>query len=153
MKTVATVALMMINAFLLVLLVLLLISCSWFKSEAKHIAGNIVDCTTSKAKAAIKQYAPIVEHVVVMSLDAAGKAQWDIIKDTTSGLDAPDVSAAERAIGGCVIQSVINRLLDPFLDPDAPASSPLEVDKADLARGWDELRAQRYRGALFKGAQ
>lgn len=137
----------------LVILAISLAACSLFKREVKSLAGNVVDCAGDEAKAAIDQYGPTVEHVVVTSLDAAGRADWEAIKSATSGFEAPTLGDAKRALTGCVMQAVITRLLDPVIDPDAPASSPLEVDKAELAHGWDQLREQRYGGAIFKGAQ
>ena len=137
-----------------VCLLVLSTSCSWLKGETKKAVADVVDCTTKQARSAIKQYGPTVESVVVDTLDAAGRADWNKIKSATSGLSAPSLSVAERAVGGCVMQAVINRLLDPVLsNPDAPQSELIQVDKGELAAGWDQLRAQSYGGARFAGAE
>lgn len=145
MKTVAIVGVTILNGFLCALLFLMLTSCGWASGEAKHAAGSVVDCTKAKAKDAIKQFAPTVEQLVVNTVDAAGRADWNTIESATRDFSAD--------VGGCVLQSVITRLLDPDIGPDGPQSSPLAIDRAELAHGWDELRQQRYGGSLFRGAQ
>lgn len=132
---------------------LFLASCAWLKGETRKAAADVVDCTTAKAKAAITQYAPTVETVVIDSIDAAGQADWQKIKSATSGLSAPSLDDVTRAIGGCVMQAAINRILDPIVRAGAPASEPIAVDRARLAAGWDEVRAKNFGGVHFKGAQ
>ena len=144
MKTVATVALMMLNALLFVLLLLMICpGCSWFKGEAKHAGANIVDCTTDKAQSAIRQFAPTVEQLVVNTVDAAGHADWNMIESATKDFAAD--------VGGCVLAATVTRLLAEA-HQSGVMSEPLAIDRAELAHRWDQLRLQRYGGALFKGA-
>lgn len=120
-------------------------ACGWLKGEATHAASSTVDCATARAKDAIRQYAPTLEQLVTNTLDSAGHADWNTIRSATEGY-AIDT-------GGCVLQAVVTRLLTPVVEKlGAPASSPLELDRADLAHEWDELRLQRYGGATFAHA-
>lgn len=143
MKKIATVTLMLFNAFLLALLFLIVTSCGFTKRHADYTITDVVDCTTSKAKDAIHQFAPTVEQLVVNTLDTAGHADWNTIESATKNF-ATDV-------GGCVLQATVTRLLAEAHTAGV-MSSPLEIDRADLARSWDQLREQRYSGVTFKGA-
>lgn len=146
MKAIVITAFAIVDAFLILLLVLLLTGCSWFKSEAKHAGSNIVDCTTSKAKSAIKEFAPTVEQLIVNTVDTMGRADWNMIEDTTKDFSAD--------VGGCVLAATVAHLLEPIIprNPDAPQAELLEINRGELAHQWDQLRLTRYGGALFKGA-
>jgi hypothetical protein len=137
----------------LLLVLLVCSSCSWFKSEAKTVARDVVDCTTAKAKAAVVAYAPLVETVVIESIDAAGRADWTKIKTAASGVGSTVVDRGTRELFGCAMQAVVNRLLDPQLLEGRPQSEPVAVDRAALAAGWDETRTQLFGGVYFAGAQ
>ncbi len=144
MKPLLTALLFALNVLLFLALLLMLTSCSWFKSEAKNAGAAIVDCTTDKAQDAIEQFAPTVEQLIVNTVDAAGRADWTMIKSATKDFAAD--------VGGCVLAATVTRLLVEAHEAGV-MSSPIAIDRAELAARWDELRATRYGGALFRGAQ
>lgn len=143
MKTIVIVTFAILDAFLIALLVLILSGCSWFRSEAKHAGYTTIDCTTSKAKDAIKQFAPTVEQLIVNTIDTAGRADWNMVESATKDFAAD--------VGGCVLAATVSRLLAEAQQAGV-MSAPIEIDHTDLARRWEQLRASRYGGALFKGA-
>lgn len=118
-------------------------SCSWLKSEGDAAKAAVVDCTTSTAHDAIKQFGPILDALLVQAADPNGKVNWTPVKDLGKGLGAE--------LGGCVLATVVAHELAPAKpDPDAPKASPLELNAASLRDGFDEIRRAQFHGASFK---
>lgn len=114
-------------------------SCSWFTSQAKQTAGDVVDCTTDQALAVAEEYGPSVELAVRSQLSDTGKLDDISFKELAKSF-ATDT-------GRCVLARVVTRLLTPS-GGDAQAS-PLAVDTADVAAAWDAVRADLYGGKAF----
>lgn len=119
-------------------------SCSAVKEEARATAKSVVDCTTSTALQAIKEYAPTLEQVLIDSVAGDGKIDRDRVKSAAMSY-ASDTAR-------CVFASTVARLSRPPTpsSPDAPLSSPLAIDRADLADAWSEIRTTQFGGATFK---
>lgn len=127
----------------LVILVVLCVSCSWFKSEARHAGATAISCTTDKAKAALAEFGPTVETVVRNAIDSAGKVDRASVKASAAGFAAD--------VGGCVLRDVFARLgsmRSPL--PGAPQSEPQAVDLDDAAAAWEELRREQFAGASYQ---
>jgi hypothetical protein len=105
----------------------IVIGCAWFKSESKAVAHDVVDCTTSTAVGAIKEFGPAIDALLLYATGANGVVSSDAIKDAGKGF--------AKEIGGCVVADAIARALKPSLpDPNAPKSSPLVADPDSLRR-------------------
>lgn len=121
----------------------LLCSCTQLKDEARATAKDVIDCTTATAKAAIAEYSPTVEAVIVDAAGSEGKLDWERVKAATKTY----ASDAAR----CVLASTVQRLLrPPGTSSDAPQSSPLWLEPIAVARGWEDLRATQLHGVRFK---
>lgn len=119
---------------------LTLVACSWLKSETKHVAADVVDCTTDQALAVAKEYAPSVELAVRSQLSDVGKLDHTSFTELAKsfGTDA----------GRCVLARVVARLLVP--SGSDSQSTPLAVDTADVAATWEAVRASVYGGQTFQ---
>lgn len=119
---------------------LTLVACSWLKSETKHVAADVVDCTTDQALAVAKEYAPSVELAVRSQLSDVGKLDHVSFTELAKsfGTDA----------GRCVLARVVARLLVP--SGNDSQSTPLAVDTADVAATWEAVRASVYGGQTFQ---
>lgn len=113
--------------------------CSTIKDEAAATGKAIVDCTKASAVQAIHEYGPTVEQVLVDAVNGNGKLD----KDRATAAVKTYASDTAR----CVLAATIARLMKPpSSDPEAPQSSPLQVDLAglqDLRR--DQLGDVRYK--------
>lgn len=119
-------------------------SCSWLQSEAKEVRGDIVDCTTAGAIALAHQFGPLAEEVITQATSDDGKVDWTRVKETAKSL--------AKDTGACVIASVVARALTPrpATALGVPQSQSLELDRAALRAGWDELAAELYGGMKYK---
>lgn len=143
MTKLVNVAMTVLNVLMIVVLVLMLSSCSWLKSETKETASNVVDCTTANVKALNRQFGPVVEEVLIQATSDDGKVDWDRVKHASRGFAV--------STGLCVLANVVSRALLPIQKAlDAPQSSPLELDQGALRTGWDAMAAELYGGRKFK---
>jgi hypothetical protein len=118
-------------------------ACSWLKSQGDIAKAAVVDCTTSTAHDAISQFGPALDAQLVQATDPNGKVNWQRMKDLSKGLRAE--------LGGCVLATVVAHELAPDKpDPNAPKSSPLELDATSLRQGFDDIRRAQFHGATFK---
>ncbi len=121
----------------------LMCGCGQLKDEARATGKTLVDCTTTTAAAAIAEYSPTVEQVLVDAAQGDGRLDWERVKSATRAY----ASDAAR----CVLATTIARVMkSPAASPGAPMSSPLWLEPIALARGWEELRATQLGGAKFK---
>lgn len=113
--------------------------CGQLKEEGRAAVEAIVDCTKATAVDAITTYGPTVEQVLIDSINGAGKLDKDRAKAAVKGY-ASDTAK-------CVLAATIARLMKPpSSDPNAPQSSPLQVDLVGLKELRDEqLGPQRYK--------
>jgi hypothetical protein len=122
--------------FLLVITTMLLVSCSWLRSESRETAKNVVDCTSASVRSLNRQFGPVVEDMLVQATNDDGSVDWERVKHATAGF-AVDT-------GMCVLADVVARALVPVQKlVNAPKSSPLEVDPAKLRAGFAELAGGR----------
>lgn len=120
-------------------------SCDKLKSTATLGGKILVDCTKHETARVVDQLAPLAEKILVDAIDPDGKVDWQPVKDLAKGFTAD--------VGGCVLSDVVARALKPSPpDPDAPQSSPLQVDRDALAAGFAELKADLFGGVTFKTA-
>ncbi len=111
-------------------------------STAKGFGKDVVDCTTSSAKSTINQFGPVVASYLAHSVDGGGRIDWSSIKADTKSFGAD--------VGGCVLASVVSDALHPKpVDPNAPKSSTLVLDPADLRAGFEDLRRSSLGGKTF----
>lgn len=117
--------------------------CAWLKSEGDVAKAAVIDCTTATAHDAIKQFGPILDALLVQATDPNGKVNWTPVKDLGKGLGTE--------LGGCVLATVVAHELAPDKPgPNAPKSSPLELNAASLREGFDDIRRAQFHGASFK---
>jgi hypothetical protein len=135
------------------LIVLLLLSwfvivacaCGWLSKETKAVAADIVDCTTASAKKTVTELGPMADAMLLSAVDAQSKIDWNPITDLAKKFSAD--------VGGCVLADAVARALKPTpADPNAPKSSPLEVDRVSLRSGFVDLKAKLFPGKTFKTA-
>lgn len=118
-------------------------ACTWLKSEGAVAKKAAIDCTTSTAHDAIKQFGPIVDALLVQATTPDGKVNWQPVKDLGKGLGAE--------LGGCVLATVVAHELAPAPpDPNAPKAAELVLDAASLRAGFNEIRNAQFGGATFK---
>lgn len=117
--------------------------CGQLKDEARAAAKSVVDCTTTAATAALTEYGPTVEQVIVDAAQSDGKLDWERVKSATKSY----ASDAAR----CVLATTVARLMkSPAASPGAPQSATLWLEPIALARGWEAMRAEQLAGAKFK---
>jgi len=107
-------------------------ACGAFKSEAKHAAADVVDCTTKEASGRIAEYGPMIDDVLVTATAGDGTVDKDRVKSAIRGF-ATDTAR-------CVLADAVARALSPkSTDPTAPHSSPLNADPLALRQVFSEL--------------
>jgi hypothetical protein len=123
-------------ALLCAIAVLGLAACGWLRSESRETAKNVVDCTSAEVVGLRKQFAPVVEDLIVQATHDDGSVDWSRIKHATRGFAVSS--------GLCVLAHVVQRSLVPVQKAlDAPQSSALEADPGALRAGFRELAGGR----------
>ena len=118
-------------------------ACTEIKDAARAGASILVDCTKGQAAKVVSELGPTVDSLLLESVDSDGKVDWQPVKDLAKGWTAD--------IGGCVLSDVVARALKPRPeDPNAPKSSPLDLDLDALAAGFAKLRAEQFPGVTFR---
>lgn len=125
----------------------LLMACNSFKEHARDIAETIIDCTVENSTEITAEFGPLVDAALRAATRPDGSIDW-----------APLEAASKRftaKAGGCVLAAAVAKALAPAapVDPAAPQSSPLEVDRVALRAGFDRIRAAQFGGARFKTAE
>lgn len=107
--------------------------CGWLKSESASAGKAAVSCLSSTAKSQITQYGPVVEKVVVDSIDSSTRqVDWAPVKSLTKNF-------AMNA-GMCVLADVVGRLMAPkAAGSGAPQTAPVDVDTATLLAGFRDV--------------
>jgi hypothetical protein len=133
---------------LLIMFGLALMTMAWAGCDTLKSAGNagkqiLVDCTKKEVATVVDELGPVVEHLIVDTIDGEGSIDWDPIKESATKWTAE--------IGGCIVADVVSRALaPPPTDPKAPQISPLQVDHTKLRQGFEAFRAERFGGIHFK---
>lgn len=142
MTRIATVALCLANAVLVAILVLLLASCGWLKSESRQTAKNLVDCTSAGVRTLNREFGPVVDQLLVDATNNDGSVDWSRVKHATRGFGV--------STGLCVLAHAVQRALVPVQKMlDAPQASPLEADPMALRMGFESIAEGRtYRTEL-----
>jgi hypothetical protein len=119
------------------------VSCAQVKDEGKQLAHDVIDCTTANAHTLTDQFAPVVDSLLRHATGGDGSIDWAPVRAATKSF--------AQAAGGCVLATVIARLMRPrpAADPSAPLAAPLEVDQAALLAGFGDLRRELFPGKRF----
>lgn len=118
-------------------------ACAWMKSETKHVAANVVDCSAARAKDAVQEFGPMAKQFVLDSLDNTGKPDTARFKDVAKSLKAE--------VGGCVMQAAVSEVLSLAAKAASGVmSSPVQVDSNALNAAWDDVRTTQYGGKTFQ---
>lgn len=126
-------------------LVIAMLSLGCTAADRRAIADNAIDCTKGAAASVVKQFAPTLDALLVSSIGGDGKVDRAELKEATRGF--------AKDVGMCVLADVVARALKPApTDPNAPRSSPVEADRADLRAAFDELRAELGGNATYTTA-
>lgn len=127
-----------------VALVALLVACGGGLREGSgRVAGDVVDCMTPAAQSAIGELGPAFGNVIRNATSDDGKVDWAPVKAAAAPLKSQALQ--------CALAATMAELMRPReRDPNAPQSSPLEVDVEDLRAGWESIRIRHYGGATFK---
>lgn len=136
-----------------ILLVLLLVpasstqaGCGNSRDRLANGVGAFVDCMKPATKAAAAELEPAMSKLVRDSLSSDGKAD----RATLKAIAAPLKSDWSR----CALDGAIAAILNPPIQkPGAAASSPLEVDRADVIDTYAEIRADVWGGVEVRSAQ
>lgn len=132
------------NVSLLLLLVLAvggLAGCDKMKASSARATANFIDCMKPNTKALAGELTSVVSSVLRDATGNDGKVDWTSVKATvgTFKSDAPM----------CAFRSAIIEALRPRVaTADAPQSSPLPTDSADLSAGYESIRVGMFSGRL-----
>lgn len=124
----------------IVVLIMTLSGCSWFKSQGTTLKQSVVDCTKALAKEEIKQWTPMVKQVIVRATDGEGKIDWPSLDDATQAL---------KAEAFCVVKKTVVDLIAQATQLGAPSSSEVQLNAAEALTGLSELQARRYPDVTF----
>jgi hypothetical protein len=129
-------------------LVLLVVACGSttgqrLKAGAGRVAGDFIDCTTPAAVTTIGELGPAFANVIRNATSDDGKVDGAPVKQALGALKSPAMQCAAAAVFAEML-----RPREP--DPDAPQSSPLEVDPAELGAVFELLRTEHYDGARYQ---
>lgn len=125
--------------------VALALACGSLRSGARGLAAGLVDCTKTETAKVVGELGPVVDAAMINAVGSDSKLDWTPIRDLTKGFSAD--------VGGCVLADAVTRALKPRAeDPQAPRSSPLEVDRDSLRDGFAALSAERFGGQKFHTA-
>jgi hypothetical protein len=118
-------------------------ACGHVRDSAGAGAKAFIDCMTPAAKATIGELGPVFGSVVRNALDSSGK----IDRSALTAVASPLKSDGPR----CALNAAIAAILAPPAPaPGAPQSSPLEVDEADVAAAYADVRANLWGGVELK---
>jgi len=135
--------LLLLGCSALVLLLAPLSSCSWFKGEAQHDVGKLIDCAAGQLGSTVRELRPMVDDVLIESITGDAKLDQDRILDVTKNF-ASDV-------GMCLFADAVTRALKPVSeDPQAPRASPLVADPTSLRCMFNVVRAKHAPGKQYK---
>ena len=127
------------------LMVVMLVGCDPLKRAAKVGAGIVIDCTKTEVVKVTNEMAPMVDSLLIESVDGDGAINWDPVKDAAKRWTAE--------VGGCILADAVQRALRPQpVDPKAPQSSPLDIDKAALMQGFAAFKAEQFGAVTFTTA-
>lgn len=122
-------------------------ACSGAGDRVRAGTRAFIDCMAPSTKSAAAELVPALKTTVVGMLDSAGK----IDRGALVSVAAPMKSAVPRCALDAAIAAVLN---PPPPSPGAPASSALEVDKADVAGAYADVRSSLWGDVeLRSGAQ
>lgn len=108
----------------LLLLVLMLTGCSFFKSEAKHAGSVTIDCTTGEL-AKLEALTPVILPQIIDDAD------WSIV--------ASQLEGAGVRVGGCVLANLIDRYVSTIrmATPDGMSSANESLSRFRQSLGSD----------------
>jgi len=113
------------------------------KGAAIAAGKSVVDCTKGAAPELVTEFSPVLEQLISRATGGDGHV------DKASVLAGVKNFGVD--VGGCVLATVVARALAPApADPNAPKSSPLIADAADLRSIFDSIRTTRLGGATFR---
>lgn len=116
--------------------------CAAAQDSAKRVAGDVVNCMKPEAKGMIGELVPTFLAIFQNATGNDGKIDWQPVRATASSLKSP--------LTRCAFSAAVAEVLRPKQkDPNAPQSSELEADPADVALGFEKIRAEFYGGAKF----
>lgn len=119
--------------------------CSGLGGRASSGAKAFIDCMAPDTKAVAGELVPAFGSMLRASLDGTGKLD----RQQLGAIAAPLKSSATR----CALDAAIAVLLSPPAPrAGAPASSPLEVDTADVAAAYADVRSQLWGGVELRSA-
>lgn len=125
----------------------LLTSCGSMKNGAKNAAGALVDCLKPASQAHVKEYLPVFDVLLARSVGLDGKIDREAVKATTKNILAET--------GGCVLATAFAKLLStpqPKND-EAPLSEAQDIDRAELLKEFNAIRAEHLGGKTFKTSE
>lgn len=114
-------------------------ACGWMKSETKHVAADLVDCTTAKAIELTKEFGPTVDQALLGFLSDTGQIDRSSLTALAKSYATDDAR--------CVLAKSVARLLQG--GGNDSQSSPLAVDIGDLGRAWNAVRVEEFGGKNF----
>ena len=108
-------------------------SCGWLKSEGAATGKAAVSCLTSTAKSQITQYGPVVEKIVIDSIDSATRqVDWAPVTSLTKNFAMNS--------GMCVLADVVGRIIAPkAAGSGAPQTAPIDVDADSVLAGFHAI--------------
>jgi hypothetical protein len=117
--------------------------CSWFKSTGKRAAQSYVDCMQPAAIKLAIELKPTFRDLLKNATQNDGKIDWTPVRAAASSLTTPATRCAFSTVVAEAMRAVKNAA-------SGVMSSPLDVDKADLAAGFESIRADFYGGETYK---
>lgn len=113
-----------------------LTACGWLKSETKKTASDVVDCTTSKAVAAVGEFKEMAKQVVVDSIDSMGKPDVSRLSTVAKTFSA--------GVGGCVMQAAVKEVVSLVDRAGGVMSASAPVDRDALEQAWSKIAADQF---------
>lgn len=121
----------------------LFVACGPLKDSARHAGKGVVDCMKPEAKAMIGELAPTFLDVIKNATGNDGKIDRAPLRSAASSLTSE--------LTRCAFAAAVAEVLRPKQkDPDAPQSSELGADPADVLASFDAIRAELYGGPVFQ---